>query len=198
MINMKNQKQKNLASVPLMITLALVFFSSSAINFTNAAEQENETAQETNGVSNLCQQKMRETISEKLEDYRQFMDKHFQNKSSTSSLLEDAMKKYDELFLSLNEVIKEFIPTNKENQIIALTDIADCNSLRDDAMKQARSFITSKAKTTSSTKQTTALLDKYKAINNKLGVLNKSMINLKSLMETLAVKIPCYLDKCGN
>jgi hypothetical protein len=198
---MNTQKHKIFAPLNITVALAIIFFSSSALSLTRAEDgqqtplQQEASSSEAEFVS--CQEPMKEAIIKNLDEFRDFIDQHFQNKSSTSSLLEDAFKKFDELFVDLDSVIVKHFPKNV-HQMAAMADISTCISLRDDALAQARSFIVTKAEATSTVKQTTALLDKYKAINDKLAALNLTMVNFKSLMETLAVKVPCYLDKCGS
>jgi hypothetical protein len=73
-----------------------------------------------------------------------------------------------------------------------------CLAQMNKALDEAQQMIVRKAQMTSSIKQTTALMDKYKIINEKLANLNKSFLLFKSYMDTFAAKVPCYIkDKCN-
>lgn len=204
---MKNHKPKlEFRPSTLMVALALLFFFGSAISplsaeklarSTTAGQQTSEETVER-GTPSVCQQDLRLYAYDRLKKYRDDINTHFQNKSSTASLLPDATAIYDEFVQDMNTEFSTYFPDNGISQSSESTEIQDCIAVLNDNLEQARSFLRVKAVATSSVKQTTALLEKYKAINEQLSVLNKSVLQFKSYMETFATKVPCYIEKDCN
>lgn len=190
---------------PLTITVALavMFFFGSAIGpitardlsagSTGGGTEENATL-----TPSSCDATMRLYAFERLQKYRNDIDTHFQNKSSTSSLLPDATSIFDEFVTDINSKMNSYFPDSGERHSVEAAEIQDCMKIVSESVEQAKSFFRTKATGTSTVKQTTALLDKYKTINQQLGVLNKTMLKFKSYMETFSNKVPCYIDKNCN
>lgn len=190
----------------MMVALALLFFFGSAVSPLSAeklagqSSQGQQTGTEVveRGEPSVCQEDMRLYAYERLKKYRDDINTHFQNKSSTASLLPDALAMYDQFLTDMNAEFYSYFPDIGSAQNTESAEIQDCISVLEENLEQARSFLRVKSAGTSSVKQTTALLDKYKAINQQLSVLNKSLLQFKSYMETFANKVPCYIEKNCN
>ncbi len=184
----------------VMITLMILLLGNFSIGVSTAQQDStphsNNTANEmSNGV---CVNAMRPFLSEKLSEYIIFMDKNFANKSNTSSLLDIAMRKYDEFQKEVMDKYHEYQPTDANSITYEGPEAGDCYDLVQTSLDTARYFIDTKAKMTSAVKKTTALMDKYKDINNKLAILEKSVLNFKVNMDSFATKVPCYIQKSCN
>ncbi len=190
----------DLRTLAMTVACALFLFCGNAVSIVTA--QTGGSGTQTSGQPEQeknCATEMRVTIAEETKAYRTFMDTNFQNKSSTASLLAAGVQRYEEFMQKLSDKYKkECLVQGLYLQSSESAKIAEASRLIDDAQMEARSLLSRKATTTSSVKQTTALMDKYKIINDKLTVMNKTFMLFKSYMDTFALKVPCYIkDRCN-
>lgn len=186
----------------MTIALALILFTGNAMQITKA-QNSGQTQGGQGGNTNspqevICQYELKTFLDTELLSYMKFMEQHFENKSSTASLLDIAFAKYDEF---KNKVWAKYYTYQPQSGTDFETEAlkgAACLAQVKEALNTAQQLVLRKAQTTSAVKQSTALIDKYKQINDKLSVMNKSFLNFKSYMDTFSLKVPCYLkDSCN-
>jgi hypothetical protein len=146
----------------------------------------------------VCQVEMGKFLEVELNNYHQFMETNFQNKSSTSSLLEDGMGKYREFRKTIMDKYSTFYPQQGASLLTEGLEPDACLGQVEDALSEARRTLDTKARSTSAVKKTTALISKYQEINGKLRKLNQTFITMKSYLDTFAAKLPCYIRKSCN
>lgn len=208
---MWKQKQKSVfqkmreALKPLSVTLALamILFLGNSVEFLRAQESGgggNGAAPEAaeNQENVVCQQQMELFILDEEPKYNQFMESHFNNKSSTGTLLSDAFGKYQQYRTMLYDHYAQYFPQQYALQLTEGIEPGDCLRLVEDALSRARNIIEQKARTTSTVKKTTALLQKYKDINDQMATLVQSFMTMKKHLDTFADKLPCYVRRSCN
>lgn len=133
--------------------------------------------------------------------FLRFLDAHFQNKSSNSSLKNVAIARYGDLKLALNEplqLLKPGVSTefNADTYSAELAAYQECVKIQDEYARLAKEQMIRKIKDSTAQKQTTALVEKYKAINEKLSDLNFKIAQMYSLFVTFQNKFPFYSGTC--
>jgi hypothetical protein len=73
-----------------------------------------------------------------------------------------------------------------------------CLKIVDDTLALARRELQMRAVQTSTVKKTTALIQKYQQINDRLGGLNLTFLSMKAYLDTFAAKLPCYIKNSCN
>jgi hypothetical protein len=150
------------------------------------------------GENVVCQDVMGKFADVEMGRYRDFMTTNFQNKSSTSSLLDTAFARYKELRTALYNKYFTFFPQQGALQLTEGLEPGDCLKIVQDSLAEARRELGRRALQTGTVRKTTALVDKYQEINAQLRVLNRSFLTLKSYLDTFAQKLPCYIKKSCN
>ncbi len=151
----------------------------------------------TTELNNKCEPVMKRIAADKLKDFRDFLEKNFQNKSSTSSLLPLALGKYREVRRELYNNYAEYYPNQGAVQSVVGLEPAGCLKIIEDTLADARILLRRHAVKTSGVKKSTALIEKYKAVNDMLGTLHQQFVLLKGYIDTFANKLPCYVkDQC--
>lgn len=202
---MYNLKQK-FAFKPLtwMVAMAIVFFFGNATGYlangdSEPSTQENSQEDSANPDINIvCQDEFKKFTDERMKEYREWIEKHFQNKSSTSSLLTDGIGKYEELRKTLMDESYTYLPQQNALQLTEGLEGPACRKIADDALKEAKRLLESKSRTTSAVKTSTILLNKYQEINDKLSKLAKDFLQMKAYLDTFSAKLPCYIKRSCN
>lgn len=143
----------------------------------------------------ICQLEMKNFIDVELKRYRDFMETHFQNKSSTSSLLDAALERYKEFRKAVNDKFSQFSPQPLALLASETIEPGACFKQVQAALQEAKRSLTSKARQTSAVKQTTALIRQYQHMNEQLRTLSESFLTMKAYLDTFATKLPCYVRK---
>lgn len=146
-------------------------------------------------VNAKCEPEMQDFADKLLKDYRDFQELNFQNKSSTGSLMEPAMSKYKELQHNLYTAYYKYYPNEGAYIITTGTQPGSCLKIVETTLSDARTVLKKHALRTSSVKKSTALLEKYQAINAQLGTLHRQLLYTKAYLGTFATKLPCYVKK---
>jgi hypothetical protein len=142
-----------------------------------------------------CQQAMVNFGEYEFGRFKEFLKNNFQNKSSTTSLLDAAIGRYRELRMTLYNKYYEYYPLQGAPQLTEGLSFGACNSSMNDILDRARHELETRAVQTSTVKKTTALIEKYKQINSELGALNRTFVMMKSYLDVFASKLPCYIAK---
>jgi hypothetical protein len=143
-------------------------------------------------TNNLCEPEMKKFASQLFEEYRNFMETNFQNKSSTGSLMEIAIAKYSELRKELNTGYQKYYPKFGSYQLTTGIEPGKCRQIVNQTLEDARILLKKHAVRTSGVKKSTALLQKYQQINAELANLFQQFVFMRSYLDTFAGKMPCY------
>lgn len=199
---MDNLKQK-FAFNPLtwMLAMAIVFFFGNATGYLQESGQPESAPQEsvnTQDINIVCQDEFKKFTDERMKEYREWLERHFQNKSSTSSLLTDGIGRYEELRKTLMDKSYTYVPHQNALQLTEGLEQSTCRKIAEDALKDAKQLLESKSRTTSAVKRSTILLNKYQEMNDKLSKLAKDFLQMKAYLDTFAAKLPCYIKRSCN
>lgn len=149
----------------------------------------------TTPVDTACEPEMKVFAAQKLQEYLGFIQKTFQNKSSTGSLLSIAIAKYRQLREELLIGYSKYVPRSGALQLTVGLQPGACLKIVQDTLADARRLLKIHAVRTSGVKKATALLEKYQSINSKLQELNRQFVNMKALLDSFEAKLPCYIKK---
>ncbi len=151
------------------------------------------------GAENIvCQAEMELYLQGELKSYRAWLEQHFQNKSSTASLLDSALGRYSQFREGAYKHYEKYFPHQGALQLTEGLEPGACRKMIEDATATARRLLESKARSTSAVKKTTALIGKYQEINGKLRLLNQTFLTMKAYLTTFSDKLPCYVSKACN
>lgn len=142
-----------------------------------------------------CEPAMKEFASKQLEDFRKFTETNFQNKSSTASLLDNAIQKYRELRKGLMAAYSQYYPNQGAFILSIAAQPNSCLKIVQDTLGDAQILLKTHAITTSGVKKSSGLLEKYQSINGQLQNLNQQFTSMKALFDTFSQKLPCYVKK---
>ncbi|MBD3270860.1 hypothetical protein GF376_05030 [Candidatus Peregrinibacteria bacterium] len=210
-------KQKNKFKVkvhPLIITLNLViiliFGNAIGINGEQIAFAEPEELVVTDpqtgieyysGEENPCQKELPKYAEKRLADFQEYLEIHFANKSSTSSLLDEAIIAYEEfkndIYVQLQKYQQPPYINTRDAELIKQGRILfACQQNAEEYIEKASTMLQMRAETTSQIKRSTAFLEKYKQINSKMRDLNLNALKFSVHLTTFDQKLPCYLANC--
>lgn len=199
---MKNRDKQNLKTFSWMISFAIIFFlgNSTAYLQDSTATGSNPTSNQvaSDDMETYCNREYKEFVDNAMDDFRGWIERHFQNKSSSSSLLSDAISRYKELRKTLSKESYKYIPKNMGVIWLEGFEQSSCKKILNDALDDAKKLLESKSRSTSAVKKSTVLLDKYKSINDQLSTLSLNFVYMKSYLDTFATKLPCYISKYCN
>ena len=188
---------------PVVVTVALALMLLFGNSFELFAQAPTSTGADQGaapeGAENIvCQAEMFKFIDAESKIYKAWMEQHFQNKSSTGSLLDDAVARYGQYRDAAYKKYFTFFPHQGALQLTEGLEAPACRKMMEDELASARRLIESKARSTSAVKKTTALITKYQQINAQLRALNQTFVTTKSLITTFSDKLPCYIRKSCN
>jgi uncharacterized membrane protein len=154
-------------------------------------------------VDQVCTYEMTKFGDPEFEKYRTFMEDHFKNKSTTSSLMEKGLQRYEQfkttirgkLELLLGSQIAMAAQSNSSN-MAQLPAISSCEAKAQEYLDQAAQMLQMRAVTTSGIKKASIFVEKYKQINGKLRSLNLDIMKMVVNIRTFEEKLPCYLKSC--
>lgn len=198
---MFHQKQK-FEFKPLTMTLALVVILcfGNSVEFLRAQDAPGYT--ETKGAApeeNVdCIADMTKFIAEESPRYNDWLTSHFNNKSSSSSLLDDAFARYGELRRVLYKRYESYGPAQGALFLTEGLEPGQCRKLVENALNNAKRILEQKALTTSTVKKTTILISKYQEINGQLRNLYQNFVTMKKHLDTFSDKLPCYIRRGCN
>lgn len=187
-----------------MIAMMIIFTIGNAAGFVRAengdggnAGGNTDTVEQTD-INVICQDEFQTFTDQKMKEFRTWMETHFQNKSSTTSLLTDGIAKYEELRQTLLIELAKYKPHQSAAQLTEMLEAPACRKIADTALAEAKRLLESKSRSTSAVKRSTALLDKYRAVNDKLSKLARDYLQMKAYLDTFAAKLPCYVKRSCN
>ena len=185
---------------PFSVTVSLIvlFTIVNAVGVIKATPDATSTSQPTSTSSDpnteqLCTDGMRPFIAEQTNNYYQFLEQTFQNKDSSSSLVDISTEKYREYRKILTDKWQTYYPQGGQTFAIAGVEPGACRALVDEALSEARMAIQQKATTTAVVKETSALLEKYQSINSELRDLADTVIKFKANLDVFTNKVACFV-----
>ncbi len=202
MDKIKNKKKIFHPSVITLLLVTVMIFGNSTDflyaqqGVTEPAESGTELNKEQ--VNVRCEEEMTPFTNEKMAEYREWMDQHFQNKSSTTSLLTKGIGRYKQLRTTLYNELYFYMP--QQNALILTEGLEGpaCRRIVEKALAEAKREIDSRARSTSAVKKSTVLLTKYQEINDKIEKLTSDYLQMKAYLDTFAAKLPCYINRSCN
>jgi hypothetical protein len=204
---MKMPKMNEFKMLAVTAAIAAVFLFGSSVDLINAQTAPNYGNTPTSppapgtsaeDVKTICTIEMQKVADVELGNYRTFITTNFQNKSNTGSLLEIAVSRYRQLRKTLYDKYATFYPHQGALILTEGLQPGACMAIVDDTLSLARRELQMRAVQTSTVKKTTALIEKYQQINEKLGNLNRTFLSMKAYLDTFASKLPCYIKKSCN
>lgn len=128
--------------------------------------------------------------------FNTWLDSHFKNASSTSSLVNTAISKYAEFKQKLQKTFALVNPVSSSTDIQVYNDqfssYALCSAVIDSYLDLAKERMMQHIRSNVSQKKTMMLLEKYQNINTKLRDLNVKIAEMYSLFLTFKNKLPFF------
>lgn len=154
-------------------------------------------------VANRCVTELTAYVDPLFDKYKIFMEDNFKNKSSTSSLMNLGIQRYDlfkkEIFDKYEQLIGVQLDlaasTNSPNPSQGV-GLNECNQLALQYVDDANKLLKMRAITTSNIKKASIFVEKYKQINDKLRTLNLDVMRMVVNISAFQQKLPCYLKSC--
>jgi len=198
-----NTDKPKFGTLAMTVAVVLIFVALNAVNVIQAQPAATGTGAPQGQVPDnqaeaACTDAMGKFADYQLGQFRNFIRDNFQNKSSTTSLLDAAISRYREFRAALYTEYAGFYPQQGAFQLTEGIGSNACMSVMNDFLDKARNELQSRAVQTSTVKKTTALIEKYQEINGKLATLNRTFLTMKSYLDTFAAKLPCYIAKSCN
>ncbi|MDD3861691.1 MAG: hypothetical protein PHP74_02260 [Candidatus Gracilibacteria bacterium] len=146
-----------------------------------------------------------------LKEFMEFLDTNFKNESSTSSLASLAIARYREYRESLRTQFKAVqkvgiqVATEEyeegglfaeENYEESFIEYSVCSEMVETYISLGRQEMLKHIKKSAAQKKTIMLLEKYKALNEKLKNLNMKIGEMAGLFATFRDKFPGYAINC--
>ncbi len=215
---MKNKKNKNsFQQLSITISLMMLLFIGNSLGNIGNISLAQEDTQSISTVTPVegnqiqinketqvaCQTKIAEWAEPEFEKYKVFMENHFSNKSKTSSLMEEAMNRYEKFKYDISVKYSEFVTfhinqagISGANVGVQLVGLSQCESLVREYIQNANKLLQMRAITTAKIKKASVFVEKYQQINSKLRSLNDDFIKMVVNISTFDQKLPCYLKSC--
>lgn len=145
-----------------------------------------------------CQDALVPLFDLELNDFLKFLDQSFQNKSSSGSLTNISIARYRDYKRTLNDIFARLDVNDPKNQDVATANAAYalCSNLLTVYFSAAKKMLIDHVKQTAAVKSTSALLDKYQAINSKLRDLNLAISQLYGYFAAFKNLLPGFVKNC--
>lgn len=147
----------------------------------------------------LCKERLVPVYDVELITFMKWIEGHFQNKSSTSSLVNTAIARYAEFKKSLRSTFAGVSPlySGEDVQVFdaQFSSYELCSSVTDSYLELAKEHMKQHIRDNVAKKKTIMLLEKYEKINEKLRDLNIKVAELYSLFVTFKNKLPFFVKK---
>ncbi|MFA5820928.1 MAG: hypothetical protein WC873_02395 [Candidatus Gracilibacteria bacterium] len=149
-----------------------------------------------------CDTKLAPEFDTQTTQFLQFLDQHFQNKSSDSTLVNTALARYytyKKILLedyariqpNVNAIATDTEANTKYKE--ALDQYAKCGEMTKAYINLAREKMMQRILDSNAQKKATVIVEKYKAINRQLGGLGVNMAYLYGYFKTFENKLPGFL-----
>lgn len=180
--------------IGILITMCVVVGVSTFTQYEGTHAQSDENS---SGASK-CITEMTPFVKEKSTEFRTYLEKHFSNKSTNSSLLEAALLKFQQVEKEIFEKLNTYSPKAGQDLTTEISALLNCRRVVEDEVLLMKSLMKRFAIKTNQIKVTSALQTKMAEINKKLSNLDKQFTLMLGQYETLSNRMPCFVQQCIN
>lgn len=176
-------------TLSLIATCALLAVFGSAISITPSMAQSEQAT---------CSEEFSEYLDIRGKELLDFMSTHFQHPAATTALVPSAMEKYyayQKMIQAKLKILKRQ-PTSEKDQILRLDELAKCDKELSTHLVSMEIVINDHIRRNTSAKRSFIMIDQYKAINNKMNKLNRSVAQMKGYFDVFDSKMPGFVPKC--
>ncbi|PIR55586.1 hypothetical protein COU74_00410 [Candidatus Peregrinibacteria bacterium CG10_big_fil_rev_8_21_14_0_10_36_19] len=186
----------------ITICLSLIFISTtmvSAFAYQFPSELSNHATALEASLKNAdvaqCMERLGQIYDIKTIEFFKFLETHFQSKSDNSALINVAVAKYD-LYRKDLEIAFDKIQPQNEGIASTYASYIKCGKIKDTYLKLAKDQMLRSIKTNSVQKQSTVMVEKYKALSDRLRKMNLAMAQMYGYFKTFDNKLPGFLNQC--
>ncbi len=132
-----------------------------------------------------------------LKQFLEFLEVNFQNKSSSSSLTNIAIARYQNFKENLNNLFAKVNVNDAGQEYLAIqAAYATCGEIKNEYFDKAKKVMIDHIKKTTAIKTTTIMLEKYQSINSKLRDMNTSISQMYGYFMSFKSMLPGFVVKC--
>ena len=124
------------------------------------------------------------------------MDTHFQSKKRNSDLISVAIEAYIQYKDGILGELPKFESGGNMGAMSVLSSYDACIRIAESAVADGKTMLKQHVMTTSRVKNTTTLLEKYKAINKRLADMNLLIAEWVASFKTFSGKLSIFLKDC--
>jgi len=183
--------QNSALGILLLFAAAGIFFLTNLF-VTEAQDQTNPGG----NVDVLCITEIKPYLDTKGKEFREYLNQHFQNKSTNTSLLDLALKRFELYKKDLRDKFASFYPQSGFELQSEVLDTLTCYQMVNDEIKYSEELLKKYFTQTSNIKSSSAIMEKIQNINKKLDELNASVNQMNGKWENLKNIIPCLIEEC--
>lgn len=148
-----------------------------------------------------CQAFLKTAYDAEIADFLVFLESHFANKSSNSTLTNLAIVRYTELKKTIEAEFATILPepSGSDDPSTAVSEFSayeKCSEMTELYLRMAKEQMIRHIQASSAAKRTTIMLEKYQAINAQLNNLNFEISQMYAGFLTFKNKLPGFLSKC--
>lgn len=173
----------------IIIVLTLV-----ALSIPFAVIAQGQTATETQDIK--CYNEIGPFLEQSSKEFREYITSHFQNKSTNTSLLDLALKRFQQYRKDVFDEYHKYFPQEGLDISGEAIDTLKCYNRVITEINLNQKLMQDFFVKSSNAKTSSAQMNKLKAINEKLKKLNGEVTNMHGKWQTLSGKIPCYISQC--
>ena len=142
-----------------------------------------------------CQLVLAPILDKEVEEFQLYLNDHFLSKSSTSSLSNVAIARFDQYQQNINSALK-FLNFKNEGVQNEINYYQQCQIMAAQYIETGKQLLLDKIKSNASQKQASLLLEKHKAINSKLRNVQMETAKMYGFYMTFKNRLPGYLNQC--
>lgn len=175
-----------------------IFFTFISVTPALFAQDASQNQSATLSVDQQCASDLRSFLNTKGKEFLDAMDQHFQDPSSTTSLIPLASEKYSaykKMARAQLELLKSQIG-NGSTQATLSSAFSKCDQALTDNLFQMDTVLRDHIKRNSSAKRTFIMTSEYQRINDKLATLNREIGQLKGYFQVMNSKLENFIPKC--
>lgn len=208
---MRKKNNSSPLTPPLLFKLLLIFllfFSSFSASIAFAAEPLPKelidlkaalAADLKNSAYDTCQSKLVPLYDLEMLTFFKYLEETFENKSANSTMVNLGIVRYTRFKSALNEhflALKPIVSSEVKNYDEIFVGYKLCGRIKDTYIVLGKEKLIEHIKKNNIQKKTTMLLEKFKAINQRLRDYNQTIAEVYSGYVALNNKLPGFLRKC--
>lgn len=146
-----------------------------------------------------CRGKVSTVYDIELLKFFNFLEEHFRNKSSNTSLTNIAIARFIEYRTKIKATFAKLNPaasTNTQNYEEELTAHRICQQVTDLYIAKAKEMMMSHIRKTSGQKKASLFVEKFKGIDGKMRNFNLEISQMYGYLTTFKNKLPGFLRQC--